>query len=177
MNKFYIIGDSGQPISAPSTCLLVCRRRRILHEEGKPLIEDIKDITLEPGHILDSVDVISLFTNVPAEEDIQTIQTKHQPRKSIIKLIKHCLKNTYFSCKEQKILANGGCADGLTTVADNIELIQARPRRGSNRNSTLETRIMATLRGRSHSILVTSIGGSSFIAKSTATFWLLFSWE
>ncbi|KAK4885351.1 hypothetical protein RN001_001622 [Aquatica leii] len=65
-------------------------------------IERIKDITLEPGHMLVSFDVVSLFTNVPVDETIEIIREKHQVREDIIQLTKHCLKNTYFIYKNQR---------------------------------------------------------------------------
>lgn len=65
-------------------------------------IERIKDITLEPGYILVSFEVVSLFTSIPIDYAVEIINIKHKPKKDIIVLIKHCLKNTYFIDNDQR---------------------------------------------------------------------------
>lgn len=86
------------------------------------LIELLKTETVEPEHLLVSFDVVSLFTNIPVDEALQIIRQKYQPEEHIIDLIKHCLKNTYFSYNDKRYRQIEGAPMGspLSPVIANL---------------------------------------------------------
>uniref|UniRef100_UPI001AE043E5 reverse transcriptase domain-containing protein n=1 Tax=Chryseobacterium sp. RR2-3-20 TaxID=2787626 RepID=UPI001AE043E5 len=52
--------------------------------------------------LLVSFDVVSLFTQIPVEEAIETFEQERKLEPHIIELLKHCLKNTYFIYEGQQ---------------------------------------------------------------------------
>ena len=76
------------------------------------IVEQVRHITLVPGECLSSYDVSALFTSVPIEPALNIIKDlleKDHTLKDktvmsvndIILLLEFCLKNTYFSFKDQ----------------------------------------------------------------------------
>jgi len=59
------------------------------------MIEDIKDISLDEEDILPSFDVVSLFRKIPIDDAIKYISEITD--EDTTKLVKVCLKSTYFS--------------------------------------------------------------------------------
>ena len=75
-------------------------------------MEQVKQLTLEPGECLSSYDVSALFTSVPVDPALRVIKDllKKDPTlkdrtvltvNDIIKLLEFCLKNMYFSFQDQ----------------------------------------------------------------------------
>ncbi|XP_072398131.1 uncharacterized protein [Diabrotica undecimpunctata] len=85
-------------------------------------IERIKDVTLDPGHLLVSFDVVSLFTNVPVEESLEIIGKKYPIPPDTVNLTRHCLNNTYFIYKDQRYKQVEGAPMGspLSPVIANL---------------------------------------------------------
>ncbi|XP_072395107.1 uncharacterized protein [Diabrotica undecimpunctata] len=85
-------------------------------------IERIKDVTLDPGHLLVSFDVVSLFTNVPVEESLEIIGKKYPIPPDTLNLTRHCLNNTYFIYKDQRYKQVEGAPMGspLSPVIANL---------------------------------------------------------
>ena len=55
----------------------------------------IKDEKIEPKDKILSFDVVSLFTKIPLDEEIQVIKEATKPR--IARLAEICLRSTFFS--------------------------------------------------------------------------------
>ena len=93
-------------------------------------VELLKNQTVQPGDLLVSFDVVSLFTNIPVDEAIDVIRKKHQPPHHIMELTEHCLKNTYFVYKDQRYKQIEGAPMGspLSPVLANLfmEDLEAR---------------------------------------------------
>ena len=60
-------------------------------------VQTIKQLKIQPNDILVSLDIVSLFTNIPVEETLDIIKQKLKLKTDIIDLIDHCMKNTSFS--------------------------------------------------------------------------------
>ena len=76
------------------------------------LVEQVKHITLVLGECFSSYDVSALFTSVPVDKSLRVIKDLLEvditlkditvlPTEGIILLLEFCLKNTYFSFKDQ----------------------------------------------------------------------------
>ncbi|XP_072392054.1 uncharacterized protein [Diabrotica undecimpunctata] len=85
-------------------------------------IERIKDVTLGPGHLLVSFDVVSLFTNVPINESLEIISRKYPVPQDTLNLTRHCLNNTYFIYGDQRYKQVEGAPMGspLSPVIANL---------------------------------------------------------
>ncbi|XP_072384331.1 uncharacterized protein [Diabrotica undecimpunctata] len=85
-------------------------------------IERIKDVTLGPGHLLVSFDVVSLFTNVPINESLEIIRRKYPVPQDTLNLTRHCLNNTYFIYGDQRYKQVEGAPMGspLSPVIANL---------------------------------------------------------
>ncbi|XP_046382277.1 uncharacterized protein LOC124153222 [Ischnura elegans] len=61
-------------------------------------VEIIRDLTIEKEDIIVSLDVVSLFTNVPIADSVDIVKklTSSGIPKDFPKLVEHCLKNTFF---------------------------------------------------------------------------------
>ena len=75
-------------------------------------MEQVKQLILAPGECLSSYDVSALFTSVPVDPAIGVVKDLLEkdptlkdrtvlPVKAIILLLEFCLKNMYFSVKDQ----------------------------------------------------------------------------
>jgi hypothetical protein len=58
-------------------------------------IETLRTIRLEPGDIMVSFDVISLFTRIPLEDSLQLLEKRFDAK--TVNLFHHVLKSTYFT--------------------------------------------------------------------------------
>ncbi|KAL0842148.1 hypothetical protein ABMA28_014324, partial [Loxostege sticticalis] len=85
----------------------------------------VKSIRLEPGDLMVSFDVESLFTNVPLKDCIEVIKDKlcdHELPKEYIVFIENCLDGNYLLFRDQYYLQIDGVAMGspLAPVIANI---------------------------------------------------------
>ena len=91
------------------------------------LVEQAKQIKLEPGECLSSYDVSALFTSVPVDPALNIIKdlldqdTTLKERtvmevRDIILLLEFCLKNTYFSFQGQFYEQVEGAAMGSPVI-------------------------------------------------------------
>ena len=62
-------------------------------------IQKIKDLSLEPGDMLVSFDVISLFTRVPVDEPLSYISDIFT--KDLVDIFRTCLSISYFVWDEE----------------------------------------------------------------------------
>ena len=93
-------------------------------QNPKTIVEQVKQIKLEPGECLSSYDVSPLFTSVlidPALNIIKDLLDKDTTLKErtvmevsdIILLLEFCLKNTYLSFQDQFYEQGWGCCHGF----------------------------------------------------------------
>ena len=68
-------------------------------KDSKHFVQKIKDLYLEPGDILVSFDVVSLFTRVPVEESLDYISEIFT--KDLVDIFRVCLTTTYFVWEEE----------------------------------------------------------------------------
>ena len=84
-------------------------------------VEQVKQLTLEPGECLSSYDVSALFTSVPVDPALGVIKDLQEndatlkdrtvlPVKDMILLLEFCLKNMYFSSHDQSYEQGEGVA-------------------------------------------------------------------
>ncbi|XP_072401710.1 uncharacterized protein [Diabrotica undecimpunctata] len=88
-----VLAEQLQPYAEETDCYV---------KNASHFIKRIKDVTLEPGHLLISFDVVPLFTNVPKDESLEIISRNHPIPQATLNLTKHCLNNTYFIYKKQR---------------------------------------------------------------------------
>jgi hypothetical protein len=94
----------------------------------------IKSKTLLENHILISLDVVSLFTNIPTELALKTIELKWKDialhtnihMKTFLDAIDLCINNTYFQYNDTFYKQTSGCAMGnpLSSTIANLVMEQ-----------------------------------------------------
>lgn len=108
------------------------------------LIKEIKNIHLDLNDILISFDVVSLFTNVPIDENLEIVKRKLLADTSlysrtnlsvneIIDLLKLCLSTTYFQWRDQYYEQTSGASTGSPLFPILANIFYGRFRRESNR--------------------------------------------
>ncbi|XP_020295119.1 uncharacterized protein LOC109860447 [Pseudomyrmex gracilis] len=70
-------------------------------KNSSDFISKIKNIKLQPNDILDSFDIVFLFTQVPIYDTINIIKSSGQLSSDLISLVEHCLTTTYFTYNNQ----------------------------------------------------------------------------
>lgn len=59
-------------------------------------VEKLKGMKLNTGDMLISLDVVSLFTNIPVAEALDVLREKYHQSPDTIDLVRHCMGTTYF---------------------------------------------------------------------------------
>jgi len=101
-------------------CLIGKTKTHIINSTD--FIQKIQKIRLHPADIMVSFDVESLFTQVPIKDTLDIITSSQEVSPSLIPLIEHCLKTTYFSYNNQFYEQTSGAAMGspISPVIANI---------------------------------------------------------
>lgn len=90
------------------------------------LLKILKDTTLNPGDLLVSFDVVSLFTSIPIDDAIHSIEELVNPPQHVLDLTKHCLANTYFKYEDTiyKQIQGAPMGSPLSPVVANIFMMK-----------------------------------------------------
>ncbi|XP_018574625.1 uncharacterized protein LOC108913546 [Anoplophora glabripennis] len=94
-------------------------------KNARDFIDRIREIELQPGNILVSFDVTSLFTKVPVDEALEELHRRliaEDKDESLMNLAKVCIKSTFFAFRDEFYEQTKGAAMGsaLYTVLANI---------------------------------------------------------
>jgi hypothetical protein len=122
-----IVSSAGSALQRPAQFL--ARYFQPYAEEANSYVRNaehflklLHDVKIEPGHLLVSFDVVSLFTKIPVDETLDIIRSKINPPDTIMDLTEHCLNNTYFTFEGQMFKQVQGAPMGspLSPVIANL---------------------------------------------------------
>lgn len=96
-----IVSSIGSPLQSLSKYLAKCLQPAVekadsFVKNSEHFVKIIESQKLDKNDILVSFDIVSLFTNIPINEALNTVREICQPPEDIINLIEHCLNNTFF---------------------------------------------------------------------------------
>ena len=98
---------------------------------GEEFVQTLNSIKIQPGEIMVSFDIVSLFTNVLIMDSLQLL-SKHFD-KDVLALFKHTLTSTYFCFNGQYYEQTDGVSHGLTPLTCDCQLLYGGFRKKSHR--------------------------------------------
>lgn len=110
-------------------------------KNARHFIERITDITLEPGYLLVSFNVVSFFTNIPVDDSMEIIRRKHQPSWNWSNIVEEYLLHLQWA----EVQTSRRSTNGITSHSQSIYGTFGDK---CHRDDNLEAKIMATLHWR-----------------------------